>query len=504
MIETAIEVAVAAAAGIPAARVLTTPAARRELRRRGPLCAAVAVVAALAVAGTAWAAIASADALRGVAAFAALAWAVGAWTARPDHGRRRGLPPGSLAWRASLLAISDRSFLEHQTQRYGTVFKFRQLHRPVACLVDLHAGRELLRQNRGSLRPPALPLSAELPRGFLRYMEPADHELYGPLFRPPFSAAAVKGTEAGATEVARRELAALAAAAREDGSVEPRAAVQRYVTIAVLRFLFGELFDEQDAELIERLHVDATAITAFGRAAPRARRALHEFHELLGARHADRGGATHGTPWEHIVQAYPAAADDLTVTGNLFVFGQSSRESIGGLSLWAMKQLGGAPEWADRLRDELDRGIDGGLVDRILSETLRLAQSEYVYRQVTRPIDVGGYRIPRGWRLRICVAEAHRLDPPFADPARFDPGRFEGRRYTVDEFSPFGLDHHACLGARLTMLLARVLVDELVRGYAWHVVADGPPQRGNRHWAHWTPNADFRIALTERVPAIVS
>ena len=57
-------------------------------------------------------------------------------------------------------------------------------------------------------------------------------------------------------------------------------------------------------------------------------------------------------------------------------------------------------------------------------ETLRLEQSEFLYRRVVAPIDIDGRTIPAGWILRLCVNEAHRDPAVFPDPDRFDPRRF--------------------------------------------------------------------------------
>ncbi|MCY7302698.1 MAG: cytochrome P450 [Thermoleophilia bacterium] len=130
-------------------------------------------------------------------------------------------------------------------------------------------------------------------------------------------------------------------------------------------------------------------------------------------------------------------------------------------------------------------------------ETLRLAQSEYVYRSVEEPIGVDGFVIPAGWLLRICVAESHLLDPHFVDPLRFDPGRHVRSRTARSEFSPFGLDAHSCLGARLTLELGRSLV-EAFADYVPTVEASERPSRGNRHWRHWGVGPDFRLLLTPR------
>ena len=58
------------------------------------------------------------------------------------------------------------------------------------------------------------------------------------------------------------------------------------------------------------------------------------------------------------------------------------------------------------------------------------------------------------------------------------------------------------LGARMSMLLARTFVEELVHGFAWTVAETGPPERGNRHWNHWAPSGRFRVEADEKVDAM--
>ncbi|MEO6026454.1 MAG: cytochrome P450 [Candidatus Binatia bacterium] len=126
-------------------------------------------------------------------------------------------------------------------------------------------------------------------------------------------------------------------------------------------------------------------------------------------------------------------------------------------------------------------------------ETLRLEQSEFLFRTVCAPIEVEGFRMPAGWLLRLCVRESHRDPAVFAEPDRFDPERFvtpPGRL----AYSPFGVatSRHACLGEALTKTVASVVLAELGRGFTWRTVADGPREFDG--W-HWTPSPNFRIAL---------
>jgi cytochrome P450 len=134
----------------------------------------------------------------------------------------------------------------------------------------------------------------------------------------------------------------------------------------------------------------------------------------------------------------------------------------------------------------------------IVLETLRLEQSEYLYRRVVRPLAVDGYTVPAGWILRLCVNESHRDATIFTDPDRFDPERFRNRVYGRSEYAPFGGDAHGCMGAHLVHFLGRLFVEELAFAADWAVVRDGPPERGNRHRMHWRPSAQRRVVMHAR------
>ena len=100
--------------------------------------------------------------------------------------------------------------------------------------------------------------------------------------------------------------------------------------------------------------------------------------------------------------------------------------------------LGRHPEWGERMRQ------DPALVDKFIMETLRLAQSEYLYRVVRRDFEFEGFRFPKGWLIRLCVWESHRTSDAFDDPELFDPDRFVESSYRASDYSPFGWAQHAC------------------------------------------------------------
>jgi cytochrome P450 len=110
---------------------------------------------------------------------------------------------------------------------------------------------------------------------------------------------------------------------------------------------------------------------------------------------------------------------------------------------------------------------------------------------------IEGYTIPAGWWLRILVREGHRDPDVFADPERFDPCRFARGTPPRSEYSPFGLDAHACIGEALTRMFAIVVARELSFGCRLEPTADGPAMFSEWHWA---PSAEFRVRFKSMDP----
>jgi cytochrome P450 len=156
-----------------------------------------------------------------------------------------------------------------------------------------------------------------------------------------------------------------------------------------------------------------------------------------------------------------------------------------------VKKLADNPIWNERLRDE----DDDDLPRRIVLETLRLEQSEYIHRRVLDPITEDGFVVPAGWNLRLCVHEAHRDPGIFPNPEAFDPDRFLGRRYSSQEYQPFGRLRHRCLGAGTTEALAGAFVSQLAC-YDLAVVRDGPAVFDKYHWR---PSRRLRKTVTPRL-----
>jgi sterol 14-demethylase len=141
----------------------------------------------------------------------------------------------------------------------------------------------------------------------------------------------------------------------------------------------------------------------------------------------------------------------------------AGHETTAGQAAWNIILLLQHPNYLALVRDEIDRlapfgkGIDGKTLHALahmgyaVQEVERLRPSAgMLLRDVDEDIEIGGYRIPAGWKVQVATEVAHRLpevfeEPDYYDPLRFAPGREEDK---ADRFTliGFGGGTHKCTG----------------------------------------------------------
>ena len=406
----AAELLLLAALSWPWTRLLVDP--RRRLARTAPrYFAALGVVSAASAVFAVLAAVFAPPLLHAAAVLAVVVAAVSAWRARPGFGRARRRPPGSLAFSRSIEAIVDRGFYAREWRRHGPIFKMAQFHRPVVCVVGLELAHDLIRRHHQKLGPSPLPWNDELRGGFLRYMDDSTHEIYGALFRIALAGPIVAAAEPATRRAVRRELQRMAEdAAGNGGSSDPCVlaagrTLDRSVLAAFSQVLFGI---EEETPIFAELERDYAVLRSqplSARVGDRPRAALDRLRVLLEQRTAElRRRCEAGEPrtacaLDELDHAAPGMPDGVCVDNLLFIL-RIGTDNVGALLRWLIKTVGENPQWSDRLRAEAARaGDDGspGLADRIVMETLRLSQSEYLYRVVREEFEHGGFVFPAGW-----------------------------------------------------------------------------------------------------------
>ncbi|MFE6052709.1 cytochrome P450 [Kitasatospora sp. NPDC056446] len=157
---------------------------------------------------------------------------------------------------------------------------------------------------------------------------------------------------------------------------------------------------------------------------------------------------------------------------------------------WTLHLLGGHPEAAERVTEELDRVLADRAapdyadlprlpyLEMVLRESLRRCPpGPYGARRTTGPLTVGGYRVPAGAVVFYPIQAVHLNpaywpNPELFRPERFTPEESAGRPRLA--WIPFGLGPRSCEGAGLAVLEARLLLAVLLKRFRFR------PEPGHR------------------------
>lgn len=315
------------------------------------------------------------------------------------------LPPGSLSLFESLHAVRDQHYYLKQAARYGPVFKMAQYHQKVICVVGLERAQQLLRERDDALGPSPLPFTRQIAGGFLRYMDRSTYQQYGNLFRKALGKKVVDAAAPVTMQTARDEFTKMAVACLQtrEHAVHPAPFLERITHDAFLRALFGIAPDckayTEFNSLYHGLHSWRIG-RPLSSQVQHARHALTAFlrrHSFELNAHSQNGSETRCALTA--LTRLDANMPDVVCFDNLIFTLKISISNVVGLLRWLLVHLGENPDWMERLCMELnsDAATLFDLMDRIIMETLRLSQSEYLYRKVTRDFEYGGWSFPKGW-----------------------------------------------------------------------------------------------------------
>jgi cytochrome P450 len=183
---------------------------------------------------------------------------------------------------------------------------------------------------------------------------------------------------------------------------------------------------------------------------------------LLAAKHPDTG----------------ASMPDALVVSNLLTLLEAGHETTAKALTWTLYLLARAPDWQNRIHEEIrsvagDGPIDAASIERlvvtqrVLKEAMRLyPPAPVIARQSTEALVIGGRPVPAGSQIVIPIFAIHRHRKLWDDPDRFDPDRFlhsaEAGRPRM-QYMPFGGGPRVCIGAAFAMIEATALLATFVR-----------------------------------------
>lgn len=412
------------------------------------------------------------------------------------RARRHGaqLPPGRLDSEDREM-LADREFAIKRRKRHGPIFKMFWGNRYTTCVVGHNHVRRLLATNENSFPDETIDLTSLFPIGALRGMVGENHQKYRRLFILALQATPLAAHEGALRDWIDSRLADLAnaSAGQAISGSALKAELREIATGIMMCLLYGVPPGSAEYAALVTEH------RVFGPEAPT--KVIKPAHAAAFARIKQRLAslideirrAPAGTMAPSFLKYFVDTGTlDKTVEGNLIYLIESSHFDTFSLWRWITRFLASNPATMARVRASTGEEMRD-LCRAIVFETLRLEQSEVLYRTPVDDVVFDNYLIPKGSIMRGCLWEGHKDEKIFPEPFKFDPDRFLGRDYKIEEYAPFGLDKTRCIGSSLVIDLGGIFVEILLKNFKVTLVADGPPVMGQYHWE---PNPGFSVVLT--------
>lgn len=178
---------------------------------------------------------------------------------------------------------------------------------------------------------------------------------------------------------------------------------------------------------------------------------------------------------------------------------------------WTWVLLSRHPEVEDKLVDEWARVLRGRTPEledmpnlpythAVLSESMRLYPPAYVIgREATTDLELGGYRVKRGYTVFVSQWVNHRDPRYFPDPERFHPERWEdnlAKRIPKFAYFPFGGGQRICVGNTFALLEAAIILAAVGQRFRFRI--DDDAELGFKPQITLMPVAPIPVTLEAR------
>ena len=245
------------------------------------------------------------------------------------------------------------------------------------------------------------------------------------------------------------------------------------------------------------------------------RRSIDEADRLLYAEIADRRADPDlATRTDSLAMLLRAAGEDgNTMTDKelrdqlitLLVAGHDTTAT--GLS-WALERLTRHPATLKRAVEAAQSSAAGDpagdeFLDAVAKETLRIRPVVFdVGRILKEPVDLAGYRLPKGVMVAPGIGLVHSRPDQYPEPDRFDPDRMVGATHGPTQWLPFGGGNRRCLGATFAMVEMRVVLREILRRAELNITTAASERQRVKH-VILVPHrgARIRVKAIRDVPA---
>lgn len=380
---------------------------------------------------------------------------------------------------------------------YGRIFTTWSAGKLTTCIVGHELGLRFLTENKAKIRAATIDMTPIFPEGFLRAMEGETHVEYRRIFLSAFRAISLADQKAELRRIIHGRLTQLAVGEGRLRSDVAAKVLKRASTAVMLQLILGARDGSAIAKELTEAYDDYVPNGMHLVIKP-AEREKYERVKSIVLKLVDELKTSQAAPSSLLECILRSEKLDETVIGNLIHMTEFARYDFHGLWRWILLELAASGGYAQSIASEPDAERRESMAKSVVSETLRMQQSEFVLRTAIEPIVFEGYLIPRRSRVRICIWEGHRDPAQFADPNVFKPDRFVDQKFSSASYAPLGLDHHRCLGANWTQQLSGMFVEEIAENFSIELVNYGEPSRGH---FHYEPGPDSQVSLGLRNPA---
>ena len=322
-------------------------------------------------------------------------------------------------------------------------------HRDVAfALRDPRFSSDRSHRGEAGLEPEAQPSAFETMRAAMfLFRDPPSHTQLRALAQRAFTHRAIAAMERRVREVVEE----LLCETRECDRIDFMRRVAEPLPVVAISDILG--LPAADRALLKGWSDDVAGLLLGLGSEPdarmRGRESLLELRGYLRAVLGERSARPRDDAMAHLL---PLDEPERSATALLLLLaGHETTTSLLGTAVVALCEH---PAQRDRLAE------DPTLLGTAVEELLRFGSPLQATRRFAlERVEVGDCEVGPGERVVCLLGVANRDPEVFADPNRLDLGRRDNRHLA------FGSGIHACLGARLARLEARVAIGELVRRF---------------------------------------
>ena len=413
--------------------------------------------------------------------------------------RRCSLPPGSLSGFGNS-EVHDQQLLLKLTRLHGPIFKTSSNHGVQICIADAQMARRALNTHADSLQLWSPDLAPLFKYGFLRQMRDQTHRTYRKVLVRDLNAMDMQAVLPDLGKLIDFHLSAMSGDNNDHIAGQAEVAILAQATTAMLiRVFFGAELENPQFKALNDAYFRMGPEGFVWPMGAMQKEGFRDIHKLLND-HLQRSKVAPDAALSNSVlgRIFHRGSLDDTIMGNLIYMVETGRYDLRGLFRWLLQCCAQNPHWLDQIADaeKSDAKLSERLAIACVLETLRLNQSERLMRTALNDFEFEGYLIPKGAAVRICMWEIHKNAAVFPDPFKFCPTRHLGLSSPIKDLSPFGLDHHRCPVASLSVTLCSVFLRQLARGFS---ISQSSATGAVFGAYHWEPCPDFAVKLTPRV-----